>query len=180
PLLRSALSPFELRRREFLKSVGAGALALPGIAGPFARATLGAGQDARAQNANGIAADHFVPLDKKLDPKWVASLFAKGGATIYSGARRAACGMPVGGIGCGQLYVGGDGTLRTWEIFNRHTFSGWGQHNYEFQKLPRVVEHGFAVAVLRDDGTWKVRRLREEDVPDVTMKGEHPVAEFTY
>src|SRR5262249_48626232 len=43
-----------------------------------------------------------------------------------------------------------------------------------------VIEHGFAVAVRRDDGRWNVRRLRLEDVPDVTMKGEHPVAEFTY
>jgi hypothetical protein len=38
PLSRAALSPFERRRRAFLKQVGAGALALPGIAGPFARA----------------------------------------------------------------------------------------------------------------------------------------------
>jgi uncharacterized protein (DUF608 family) len=191
PLSRAALSPFERRRRDFLKQVGAGALALPGIAGPFARAAQAAAssssssaeapdQEAAAPRAAGLAADHFVPLDKKLDPKWVARLFERGASTVYSGERLAACAMPVGGIGCGQLYVGGDGTLRTWEIFHRDAFSGWGQHNYELEELPRVLEHGFAVAIRRDDGSWRVRRLRKEDVPDVTMKGEHPVAEFTY
>src|SRR5262245_50681381 len=190
PLRPSAESPLQMKRREFLKGVGAGALALPAIAGPFVRsapraagATNGAAQQA-AKNPDGLSPDHFVPLDKKLDPKWVEKLFAKGEPTIYSGSYRAACAMPVGGIGCGQLYVGGDGTLRTWELFNRRGFSGWGQHNYEAdyekKKIARVVEHGFAVAVKRADGSWKVKRLREEDFPNVTMKGEHPIAEFTY
>ena len=190
PLRPVAESPLQMKRREFLKGVGAGALALPAIAGPFVRAAGGATQQAAGadgaatKNPDGLAPDHFVPLDKKLDPKWVAKLFERGEPTIYSGERRAACAMPVGGIGCGQLYVGGDGTLRTWEIFNRRGFSGWGQHNYETdyekKKIARVVEHGFAVAVKRPDGSFKVKRLREEDFPDVTMKGQHPIAEFTY
>src|SRR5262245_18193916 len=179
PLRPSAESPLQMKRREFLKGVGAGAHALPAIAGPFVRAAQQA-----AKNPDGLAPDHFVPLSKKLDPPWKAPLFAKGEPTMYSGAHRAACAMPVGGIGCGQLYVGGDGTLRTWEIFNRRGFSGWGQHNYdddyEKTKIARVVEHGFAVAVKRADGSWKVKRLREEDFPNVTMKGEHPIAVFTY
>lgn len=197
PLRPSAESPLQMQRREFLKGLGAGALALPAIAGPFVRAARGATQQAAGaapgaagagqvgdKNPDGLSPDHFVPLQKKLDRKWVEQLFAKGEPTIYSGSYRAACAMPVGGIGCGQLYVGGDGTLRTWEIFNRRGFSGWGQHNYETdyekKKIERVVEHGFAVAVKRKDGSFKVKRLREEDFPDVTMKGEHPIAEFTY
>src|SRR5262245_50174911 len=84
PWSRAALSPFERRRRDFLKQVSAGALALPGVAGPFfgprpaARGADGAGQEGGAKGAAGLSADHFVPLDKKLDPKWVARLFERG------------------------------------------------------------------------------------------------------
>ncbi len=168
---RAALPPFLLRRREFLRSVGAGALALPGVAGPFVRA---------AAETAATPPDHFVPLDKQLDPKWVARLFERGAPTVRRGEQRAACAMPCGGIGAGQLYVGSDGTLRTWELFNRNVFTGWGQRNYEFTIPPRVVEHGFAIALLQPDGTTRVRRLREEDVPNVEFTGQHPIATFVY
>jgi hypothetical protein len=36
---------------------------------------------------------------------------------VFSGKQLKYVGMPVGGIGCGQLYLGGDGRLWLWDIF---------------------------------------------------------------
>ena len=59
--------------------------------------------------------------------------------------------MPVGGIACGQLYLGGDGRLWYWDIFTSATttdYAGkiWAGPHYEHPLQPRpVVEQGFAI-----------------------------------
>ena len=88
-----------IERREFLAMLGAGAGAamLPvgsrTMAGPFTKA------DASRQ---------LVPADKKLAAEWVASLTQRGEAEVFSGEQLKYIGMPVGGIGCGQLYLAGE------------------------------------------------------------------------
>ena len=62
---------------------------------------------------------NLVPTDKKLDPAWVKSLFERGVPTVQTGADLKLIGMPVGGICCGQLYLGGDGKLWHWDVFNK-------------------------------------------------------------
>ncbi len=61
-----------------------------------------------------------IPADKKLDPAWVRSLFARGAKETYSdhGALQRV-GMPVGGLFAGTVYFSGDGRLWLWDIFNR-------------------------------------------------------------
>ena len=98
----------KVSRRNVLQVLGAGAAAsaLPigaqVMAGPFA--------------ADDVAS-HLIPADKKLTPEWVASLTERGQAEVFSGEQLKYIGMPVGGIGCGQLYLGGDGRLWLWGIF---------------------------------------------------------------
>jgi hypothetical protein len=87
-------------RCEFLQVVGLGGAAavaavLPVTAGPF-----------RPEDF-----ERLIPADKKLDPAWVRSLFERGEPTVFRGAELDLIGMPVGGIGAGQLYLGGDGKL---------------------------------------------------------------------
>src|ERR1700678_2075185 len=89
-------SPEGLARREFLKRAGlaAGVLAFQPrrvMAGPFTREDF----------------DHLVPADKKLRPEWVRSLFERGTPEALRGSDLKFVGMPVGGIGAGQLYLGG-------------------------------------------------------------------------
>ena len=69
PLRPSVDSPLQIQRREFLKGMGAGALALPAIAGPFVRAAKGATQQGAgaagavqqaAKNLDGVSPDGAI------------------------------------------------------------------------------------------------------------------------
>ncbi len=99
-----------LPRREFVKLTAAAAAGsaltqMPVMAGPF-------------ENTNDYL--RLIPEDKKLDPSWVKSLFERGEKEVYShpDALRH-IGMPVGGLFAGTVYLGGDGRLWLWDIFNR-------------------------------------------------------------
>ena len=63
--------------------------------------------------------EKLVPSDKKLSKAWLRAFTARGQPEIISGWKRELkyIGMPIGGIGCGQLYLGGDGRLWLWNIF---------------------------------------------------------------
>ena len=100
-------------RRDFLKSSAATILGLtftrlPAMAGPFTREDF----------------DHLVPADKKLSPEWVKSLFERGTPEVLRGSELKYVGMPVGGVGAGQLYLGGNGRLWHWDIFNQTIATG--------------------------------------------------------
>ncbi|MBN1911874.1 MAG: hypothetical protein JW818_19185 [Pirellulales bacterium] len=61
-----------------------------------------------------------IPQDKKLDPSWVRSLFARGEKDVYTDPKALGhIGMPVGGLFAGTVYLSGDGRLWLWDIFNR-------------------------------------------------------------
>ncbi|HEY5393664.1 MAG TPA: hypothetical protein VIJ57_16185, partial [Hanamia sp.] len=99
-----------LGRRTFLKSagmLGAGLFTtgLPVAAGPF---------------LPGEPSHGGVPEDKKLHEQWIGSLTERGIPTTYLKSKNELrfIGMPVGGIMTGTLYLGGDGRLWLWDIFN--------------------------------------------------------------
>ena len=124
-----------LERREFLRLTGAQAVALlaagvPVMAGPFARGDF----------------QFLVPADKKLSPEWLASLTARGEPTVSRGAELDTIGMPVGGICAGQLYLGGDGRLWHWDIFNRKIGTN-ASHYAKPMKPASPVDQGFALTV---------------------------------
>ena len=101
----------KINRRDFmaLTAVGAAGAVLDGsvlsvIAGPF--------------EENEYL--KTIPIDKKLNPQWLASLTARGKPTIVTDpAGLQHIGMPIGGLFTGNLYLGGDGKLWLWDIFNR-------------------------------------------------------------
>lgn len=126
-----------------------------------------------------LSKDHLVPVEKKLDASWVAALRQKGGPRVYRGEELMPIGMPIGGIGAGQLYLGGDGRLLHWAVFNKHVNTGYGSRCYRKWEPEACVAQGFALRVVRG-GQAVVRRLDAKGVPDVRFVGEYPIGQVSY
>lgn len=101
--------PHFARRRQFGVSLAVTPLAAALFAAPAA-----------AQVA--LDPGHPIPVDKGLPAEWWEALTARGSPTVLRGWDELRyVGMPVGGIGCGTVYLGGDGRLWCFDIFNaRH------------------------------------------------------------
>lgn len=107
--------------------------------------------------------------------------------------------MPVGGLFCGTVYLGGDGRLWLWDIFNRNAlgiepnggvFQGADQgpitgSSYIWPLLAakyRPLEQGFSLVVKSKDG--EVRRTLDTDpttgFAEVSFTGQYPVGTIRY
>ncbi|MGE5608495.1 MAG: GH116 family glycosyl hydrolase [Bacillota bacterium] len=159
----------EVDRRDFLKlaAAGVGAVitglqACPVMAGPFTAADF----------------ERLVPADKKLSPEWIKSLFARGEREVYRGEELEKIGMPIGGICAGQLYLGGDGKLWHWDVFNQHI--GTGDGHYAKPMMPgSPLEQGFAVCVT-SGGKREIRTLDRKGFKDIRFCGEYPMGFVEY
>jgi non-lysosomal glucosylceramidase len=179
-----------LGRRTFLNSagvLGAGLLTsgLPVAAGPF---------------SPGEPTHGGVPENKKLNQQWTGSLTERGIPTTYLKSKNELrfIGMPVGGIMTGTLYLGGDGRLWLWDIFNsKHR--GIDPKEIIWEPLGRKVtstdgaaylepppssakhgiEQGFAIKV-KCNGKEYIRQLREADWEEVSFTGQYPLAAILF
>ena len=136
--------PGGLSRREFARLVGFGSAA----------AALLSRLPAMGADLDPADFETLIPAEKNLDPRWVESLFARGTPEVHRGDELRFIGMPVGGIGAGQVYLGGDGKLWHWDIFNKPINSGnTGPHYFRplTQKTP--FGQGFALRVLSGGAT---------------------------
>jgi uncharacterized protein (DUF608 family) len=132
------------------------------MAGPFTRADF----------------EKLVPADKKLSPEWVKSLTARGEREVYRGADLTKIGMPIGGICAGQLYLGGDGKLWHWDIFNKHIGTG-ADHYAKPMPAASPVDQGFALRV-KVAGKSDERALNAAHWKDVSFIGEYPIGHVLY
>jgi len=122
--------------------------------------------------------ERLVPSDKRLQPEWVASLFARGTRTRYRWPESRRIGMPIGGICAGQLYLGGDGKLWHWDIFNR--IVGTGAEHYAKPLEPASpLAQGFALKVRAADRV-QVRALDHTGWRDIEFIGEYPIGYVSY
>jgi non-lysosomal glucosylceramidase len=179
-----------LGRRTFLKSagmLGAGLFttSLPVAAGPF---------------LPGESSHGGVPENKKLHEQWIGSLTERGIPTTYLKSKNELrfIGMPVGGIMTGTLYLGGDGRLWLWDIFNSKQ-RGIDPKEILWEPLGRKVgstdgaayleppppsakqgiEQGFAIKA-KSNGKEYIRQLREADWEEVSFTGQYPLATIQF
>jgi non-lysosomal glucosylceramidase len=152
-----------VNRRDLLRLTGAGAMAfgLPSwraIAGPFSAGDF----------------EELVPADKRLSEEWIKSLYERGEPTTYAGPELKWIGMPIGGLCAGQLYLGGDGRLWHWDIFNQ-LISTAAAHYADPMKPAAPVDQGFGIRVNE-----VVRALDRSGFNDIRFRGEYPIAKVEY
>ncbi len=91
-------------------------------------------------------------------------------------------GMPVGGIGAGQVYLGGDGQLWYWDIFNIQRINPGGPGD-KFYINPMVqdkrFDQGFAVR-LPGTITPIVKSLNADGFADITFQGQYPIGNVRF
>ncbi len=140
-----------------------------------------------------------IPEDKNLSAEWIESLTTRDTPEVWGGDDLKYIGMPIGGIGCGQLYLAGDGRLWLWDIFK----SNYTRENVGGLKLSLMtmnghytgpvdsktgtyskrngaeVEQGFAIRVKQNDAV-QTRTLDSEGFPGVSFRGEYPIGRVTY
>ncbi|WP_228445548.1 GH116 family glycosyl hydrolase [Thalassotalea sp. HSM 43] len=189
----------DLQRRTLLKRVSAGVAAMstgvsmPIMAGPF-----------NSDNESKNDSEGPIPVDKKLDQQWLKTLVVRGKPTTYRGWQQLQyIGMPVSGIGTGTVYVGGDGKLWVWDIFNENhegvvpqTFqhselrnehgdsdikarNGANYINPPAQTSPWHFNQGFAITIAQH-GEQLRRTLDNNGFSDINFTGQMPIAEVQY
>jgi uncharacterized protein (DUF608 family) len=156
-----------LARRDFVKTLALGTAA-----------ALASGSGVMAGPFDAADFEKLVPADKKLAPQWVQSLTARGTPSVYRGAELEKIGMPVGGICAGQLYLGGDGTLWHWDIFNQVLHTGDG-HYARPPKPASPLEQGFALKITAA-GKDRVRRIDRSGFAEIAFRGEYPIGLVEY
>lgn len=139
---------------------------------------------------------YTIPTDKGFSAAWYESLYQRGEPESYSGKDLAYIGMPIGGLFTGTVYIGGDGKLWLWDIFNQQkegivdiTYENWqGKKrvrprdgaNFIFPVSPEYpFEQGFGICVLQDKSEWK-KSLDFKGFEEITFKGQYPIAEVSY
>ncbi len=98
-------------------------------------------------------------------------------------------GMPIGGLCAGQLYLGGDGKLWFWDIFNLNYRRGQlkGEEAYQYpyvrnqleEKGARMIEQGFSIRVKSDD-VIVTKNLDRDGINDIEFLGQYPIGQVTY
>jgi non-lysosomal glucosylceramidase len=158
----------DVSRRSFLKALGWGAAAIAG-----ARPLTGQASDTAGW-------EKLVPVAKNQSPEWIQSLFTRGARTVYRGAELEKIGMPIGGICTGQVYLGGDGKLWLWDIFNQYVNTNcWGPHYPNPLKPSYPIEQGFAVRIHAAN-KFVIRTLDRAGFSDISFIGEYPIGFVQY
>jgi uncharacterized protein (DUF608 family) len=140
---------------------------------------------------------------KNIDPAWMRSLYGRGNTTTYLKSKNELqyIGMPVGGIGAGCVYLGGDGRLWLWDIFNqnqtgviykeipwhespvdrgRNILTPFDGANYVVPvKDVRPLDQGFALK-FEFDGKTVIKRLQPDDWDEIAFEATYPMATVHY
>ena len=87
-------------------------------------------------------------------------------------------GMPIGGLCAGQVYLGGDGRLWHWDIFNQHMGTG-AEHYAKPLEPSHPFDQGFGVRITMGIGS-EFRPFDAAHWSDVSFIGEYPIGYVEY
>ncbi|MBK1825555.1 hypothetical protein JIN81_00865 [Haloferula rosea] len=153
-------------RRDFIRTSGlTAAMLMAGrmkvMAGPFSAEDF----------------DKIIPADKKLSKEWIDTLYARGEPTTVKAGKVDYIGMPINGLGTGQVYLSGDGELWYWNLTaqkrKKHNPKGPAYMSPDLAKGP--AGQGFALQV-----NGKTHLLNSEGFRDVTFTNQYPMARVDY
>lgn len=155
-----------INRRDFLKTSSAAmALMMAGrveaMAGPFLPEDF----------------NQIIPANKKLTASWINSLYQRGSPLSVNNQTANYIGMPINGLGTGQVYLSADGQLWYWNL----TAEKGGKNNpkghayMQPYQVPQSANEGFAVKV--DD---KIFPLNSSGFSDVTFTNQYPMGLVEY
>ncbi len=142
-----------------------------------------------------------IPINKNLDPQWIKSLYQAGTPTTYYKSKNELqyIGMPVGGIMAGGVYLGGDGRLWLWDIFNEkkegvdpkivayqrttthnpYVRSRDGANYVEPSANIRPLQQGFIIKIEYGDKII-YKTLEEKDWDEIAFEATYPVGVVHY
>ncbi|MBV8931494.1 MAG: hypothetical protein JO285_02875, partial [Kutzneria sp.] len=133
--------------------------------------------------AAGVLPDRaLAPADKGFSRDWINGLYERGTPTRYAGDDLRHIGMPVGGGGCGQVYLGGDGQLWYLDLDNGPPPPGTTGSGDNYAKPHTQFSpfgHGFVLRTTTTDGQT-VRRVDGTGFADVAFTGQYPLGTVDY
>ncbi|MDN5204274.1 GH116 family glycosyl-hydrolase [Fulvivirgaceae bacterium BMA10] len=108
----------------------------------------------------------------------------RGAPEVLNGSQLKYIGMPIGGLASGQVYLGGDGQLWYWDVFNINRIDpqnpGAGDKFYlNPMTQDRRFEQGFAIRINKEI-TSIARSLNNDGFSDITFRGEYPIGKVNY
>ncbi|MCL3780930.1 hypothetical protein EMN47_11105 [Prolixibacteraceae bacterium JC049] len=110
-------------------------------------------------------------------------LFVFGSSNAIKTKQSKYVGMPVGGICAGQVYLGADGQLWYWDIFNIAAINPGNEGGHRFYVNPlaqkKTFENGFGLKVKDGDKTF-FRPLNYDGFSNVEFTGSYPVGNVKY
>jgi non-lysosomal glucosylceramidase len=137
--------------------------------------------------------DGKTPVVKNLAPAWIQSLADRGGPTLYTKANSHDfdyIGMPIGGIGAGEIYLSGDGRLWQWDVLGTRCDPGFPVDFAGPYRVPHkvgdpqdptqtVLDQGFVIRTVQGDKK-ETRTLDKNGFSDITFSGQYPVGSVDY
>ena len=202
------MSTTSLDRRRFLK-LTLGSAVFTGV-GLRPSALLAYGSQGSLYRT--LVPEGATPAAKGIDAAWLASLRLREAAepTFTKAANELRyIGMPVGGIACGTLYLGGDGRLWLWDVWHRsgtgirprsRTYNhpngtsgardcGSGANYFApidvwnasppSDEKPFPFDQGFVLRTVKN-GVESIKTLDHNGFSDISFRGGYPLANVTY
>ena len=134
-----------------------------------------------------------TPVIKALDPAWIKSLADRGEPTLYTRSNSqnfSYVGMPVGGIGAGEIYLSGDGRLWDWDVFGTRCRPGFPVEQGLAYRSPhkagdardssqQILEQGFVIRTRQGEKVT-TRTLDRDGFANIAFSGQYPIGSVDY